>query len=487
MNHACSSWTVLCDEQARISAERLVSAFPTQPSSRQEVLGRFIKAFATHFKRECDRYNWPDNDSVNSDSDPESTVTIKKKPFFRRMSFRALRPLFHKQHSDEVELDATSIASQRPKIYKKKLAKIVVECRKEGIVNYRLGETLDGGEPKWEKARLALVKNANGYTLEFYSPPKSVKPKHGVFCFLIQDARETKEIEMPERYANTFVLKDENSVEYIIDAISPEEMRQWLATVKYCMRKRDGIHDDISIIGSIDGIFDSSVAHTTDTLLSSPQSSTNNLDSITNSDIENEISTSLRLYPWFHGMLARSDATNLVSHLGTDGHGMFLVRQSETRKGEYVLTFNFKGKPKHLRMTLNELGQCRVQHLPFSSIQDMLEHFQTHLIPLENGGPGDVTLRDFIVNTPIKQGAPPANGSSGDFILITRHPNPSSSQNSEHGLRPAAPQLYREFKTLLAPIRTKTKDLQAEFSNRSTPEPGVGNIVRAVNNQYTLR
>lgn len=34
-----------------------------------------------------------------------------------------------------------------------------------------------------------------------------MKSKHGVFCFLIQDARETKEIEMPERYANTFVLK----------------------------------------------------------------------------------------------------------------------------------------------------------------------------------------------------------------------------------------------------------------------------------------
>lgn len=91
---------------------------------------------------------------------------------FRRMSFRALRPLFHKQHSDEVELDAASMVSQRPMKCKKKLTKIVVQCRKEGIVNYRLGETIDGGEPKWEKARLALVKNADGYTLEFYCPPK---------------------------------------------------------------------------------------------------------------------------------------------------------------------------------------------------------------------------------------------------------------------------------------------------------------------------
>jgi len=64
------------------------------------------------------------------------------------------------------------MVSQRPLKCKKKLAKIVVECRKEGIVNYRLGETIDGNESKWEKARLALVKNTDGYTLEFYCPPK---------------------------------------------------------------------------------------------------------------------------------------------------------------------------------------------------------------------------------------------------------------------------------------------------------------------------
>lgn len=75
------------------------------------------------------------------------------------------KDLFYKPHSDD---DAHS---------KTKLAKIVVECRKEGIVNYSTPESLDQpvGPPKWEKCRLALVKAVGGYMLEFYSPPKSTK------------------------------------------------------------------------------------------------------------------------------------------------------------------------------------------------------------------------------------------------------------------------------------------------------------------------
>ena len=62
-------------------------------------------------------------------------------------------------------------------------------------------------------------------------------------------------------------------------------------------------------------------------------------------DIEN-----LRLlsqFPWFHGMISRENATQLVLTANQEsGNGQYLVRQSESREGDFVLTFNYHDRAK---------------------------------------------------------------------------------------------------------------------------------------------
>lgn len=475
-------WIEFCDRHARASASDFAKAFCTYVSlnlpesakatlSHRDFLRKFVETFCDHFESEYLRRSASSpsgsevrtvatneketNNSTNQNNrapirassheefsdyseQDENAVSPKPvhKPFFRRLSFKGLKKgkgFFHKQQSDEVELSHNE--NRRDKHSKAKLSKIVVECRKEGVVNSLMGENIDGTQ-KWEKSRLALIKAIGGYMLEFYSPPKAVKPRSGVFCSDIIEARETTALEMPD-HENTFVLKTEK-MEFVIEAHDSNDMRSWLATIKYCMRTgaqgssqqsagasdtTDSVHGSMSMNIEGDRLRANSASKSSrsmhdhvDEQGNPPElpprlrtrsnsnlelcSSQQEIEQIAGNEGELDLSSSLREYPWFHGTLPRSDAAQLVLHSAANGHGVFLVRQSETRKGEFVLTFNFQGRAKHLRMTLNDQGQCRVQHLSFNAIYEMLEHFRQNAIPLESGGTADVMLTEYVVANP---------------------------------------------------------------------------------------
>ena len=99
-----------------------------------------------------------------------------------------------------------------------------------------------------------------------------------------------------------------------------------------------------------------------------------------------EITRTLSLYPWYHGNIRRSDSANLILHkqvrhilsessnndstrnnpMSSNTSGVCLVRISGTRHGEYVLTYNYHDRAKHMRLNILSDGQCRVQHLWFN-------------------------------------------------------------------------------------------------------------------------
>ncbi|XP_003701487.1 SH2B adapter-like protein Lnk isoform X1 [Megachile rotundata] len=552
---AAPGWIEFCERHARASASDFAKAFCTYVSlnlpesarsnlSHRDFLRKFVESFCEHFESEYlrrtirspslydTRHTLTNDRDINvvsqnnnapvrissheefSDYSEHDGDAISPKPthkpFFRRLSFKGLKKgksFFHKQQSDEVELSHSE--HRRDKHSKAKLSKIVVECRKEGIVNSLMGENIDGTQ-KWEKSRLALIKAIGGYMLEFYSPPKAVKPRSGVFCSAITEARETTALEMPD-HENTFVLKTQN-MEFVIEAHDSNDMRSWLATIKYCMRtvqqtfinpssgtdaSGDSLgHGSLTIVNEGDRLRTNSASkssrstaheHGDETPSNPPEipprlrvRSNSNLElcssqqDIEQNDGELDLSSSLREYPWFHGTLPRSDAAQLVLHSAANGHGVFLVRQSETRKGEFVLTFNFQGRAKHLRMTLNDQGHCRVQHLCFPAIYDMLEHFRQNAIPLESGGTADVTLTEFVV---------------ANHAIRSGHHNVAgvNQQQLQERRPPAAPE-PREVRTYGGSIRTRTESLERLEQQNNIIEQQSSSLSsgRAIQNTYSF-
>ncbi|KAM4044085.1 SH2B adapter protein 2 [Anomaloglossus baeobatrachus] len=442
------------------------------------------------------------------------------------------------------------------RLSKMQAAKVdAVDIQREGTLRYMVADDTNCvGSSQWQKCRLLLRKavkiEGERFLLEFYVPPKSSKPKVSIPLSAIIEVRTTMPLEMPDK-DNTFVLKVENSAEYILETIDSLQKHSWVADIQDCIDPGDSGDDielssceqaaclpsrvsscsceflaegsyrplemcgqDVSAMSAIPhpppavtpqirGREHASADHPIhvplENFLQTLETPASNQGA--GEEGENNEEINLLEYPWFHGTLSRIKAAQLVLAGGSRSHGLFVIRQSETRPGEYVLTFNFQGKAKHLRLSLNENGQCHVQHLWFQTIFDMLKHFHSHPIPLESGGSADITLRSYVVaQNPSSEPGPSGVGFQQQICRTETQSQHYFSSSGGTNIQPVTPPenssstthpaYHRVEGTLGTRSRSNSAELLLESSNGSTEDyhesDGSRSRTRAVENQYSF-
>nr|XP_008523912.1 PREDICTED: SH2B adapter protein 3 [Equus przewalskii] len=322
---------------------------------------------------------------------------------------------------------------------------------------------------------------------------ESSKPKLQAACSSIQEVRRCTRLEMPDNLY-TFVLKVKDRTDIIFEVGDEQQLNSWMVELRECTGQGlENTDPEMHIPSALEAGTSNSPRGSTDSL-NQGASPGGLLDPACQ-----KTDHFLSCYPWFHGPISRVKAAQLVQLQGPDAHGVFLVRQSETRRGEYVLTFNFQGIAKHLRLSLTERGQCRVQHLHFPSVVDMLHHFQRSPIPLECGAACDVRLSSYVVVVSQPPGSSntvlfPFSLSHWDSELGLPHlstsgcprglnpeglPGRSSPPEQIFHLVPSPEELANSMRHLEPEPASRARDSDYEMDSSSRSH------LRAIDNQYT--
>ncbi|XP_026572237.1 SHC-transforming protein 1 isoform X1 [Pseudonaja textilis] len=88
----------------------------------------------------------------------------------------------------------------------------------------------------------------------------------------------------------------------------------------------------------------------------------------------------LRREPWYHGQMSRKESEKLLQ-----ANGDFLVRESTTTPGQYVLTGLQGGHPKHLLLVDPE-GVVRTKDHRFESVSHLISHHMDNRLPIISAG-----------------------------------------------------------------------------------------------------
>ncbi|XP_072258505.1 SHC-transforming protein 4 [Pyxicephalus adspersus] len=92
------------------------------------------------------------------------------------------------------------------------------------------------------------------------------------------------------------------------------------------------------------------------------------------------VSSSIQREEWFHGKMNRKVAESLLLH-----DGDFLVRESTTSFGQYVLSGLHEGHPKHLLLVDPE-GKVRTKDHVFENVSHLIKHHVENELPIISSG-----------------------------------------------------------------------------------------------------